>query len=218
MANPTSITIGTNTYSLVSMPSTPAPNNISLVMHDTVADTQSPFTMQTQTQTWPGADWWEATISLPTMRRAQASTWLAFLAQTRGRECVFMVGDPSATAPLGFPRGIPVVNGSILGINPPTSTVLYTRGWIPSTHRLLLPGDYLQVGARLYLCLDNVFSDSSGDAGINIWPSIRETPPDGTPINFSRPQGLFRLSDNARTISADAIRLFGVSIRVQEVR
>jgi hypothetical protein len=187
-------------------------------MNDTVATVQSPFTLQTQTQTWPGADWWEAQVTLPPMPRSQAAAWIAWLAQLRGKQCVFLLGDSSATSPQGSPRGVPVIDGTVSSGNAVSSTVLYTKGWAATAHRLLLPGDYLQVGNRIYMCLDNVTSDVSGKAAINVWPSIREIPSDETAINLRNPTGLFRLADNARQWNFDVAQLFGLSFRCTEVR
>jgi hypothetical protein len=200
------------------MPGTPGQRSVSFTMHDSVATVPSPFTMQTQTQTWPGADWWEATISLPPMPRIAAGAWVAFLAQCRGQECVFLLGDGSGAAPLGRIEGQPVVDGTVGTNNQPASTVLYTRGWTPFSHRVLLPGDYVQIGQRLYMCLDVVASDGSGNAVFNVWPSIREQPADGAAMIFRNTAGLFRLADNARSWTADVLQLFGVSIHCAEVR
>ena len=187
-------------------------------MHDTVATVASPFTMQMQTQTWPGADWWEATLSMPPMPRLTAAAWVAFLAQCRGQQCVFLLGDSAGVAPLGRIEGQPVIDGTVGTNNQPASTVLYTRGWTPFSHRVLLPGDYVQIGQRLYMCLDIVASDGSGNAVFNVWPSIREQPADGAAMIFRNTAGLFRLADNARSWTADVMQLFGVSIHCTEVR
>src|ERR1700749_203793 len=108
MPNPTTITIGTKTYSLVPMPQYPAPRSVQFTMNDTVAASPSPFTLQTDTQTFPGADWWAGNVTLPPRGRIVASPWIAWLAQLRGQQCVFMLGDPDGTEPLGMPQGIPL--------------------------------------------------------------------------------------------------------------
>lgn len=219
MATPQQITIGANTYSLVPMPSSPAAKSVQLTAHDTVATVQSPFTQQTQTQTWPGGDWWEAQITLPPMHRSQAAAWQAWLTQLRGMAGVFQLGIDGSTKPQGFPAGsVPVVDGSVATNNKQATTVLYTKGWNPSSYRLLLPGDYLQIEYRLYMCLDSVASDANGNAQINVYPSIRETPADGTAITLQHPKGLFRLSSNARTWNHDVTNLTSISFTAAEVR
>jgi hypothetical protein len=218
MANPINITIGTNTYSLITAPSAPGQRSVNMTMHDTVSVVQSPFTMQSQTQQWPGADWWEATISLPPMPRITAAAWVAFLAQCRGQQCCFMIGDGAGTMPMGRIEGQPVVDGTVGTNNQPASTMLYTRAWTPFSQRVLLPGDYVQLGQRLYMNLDVVASDGAGNAVFNVWPSLREQPADGAAIIFRSAAGLFRLADNQRSWTADVMQLYGVSIHCTEAR
>ncbi len=218
MANPQVITVGANSYSLVAMPPSPAPKSITITMQDTVAVVDFAFTGQQGVQAFPGADWWEAQVSLPPMSRVQAAAWIAWLAQLRGQQCVFQLGEPSATKPQGIVRGIPLVDGSVETNNAPTTTVLFTKGWAAGAHRLLLPGDYLQIGYRFYQSLDLVNADASGNAQINIYPSIRETPADGTPIVLRNTKGLFRLADNARSFTRDVSQLYGMSFKCREVR
>lgn len=96
---------------------------------------------------------------------------------------------------------------------------LVTSGWPASKYRLLLPGDYIQLGYRLYRNLDQVSSDSSGNATLNIWPSIRELVPAGTPLQFANTQGLFRRADNSQAWSSDAeTGLISISFKAVEFR
>jgi hypothetical protein len=198
------------------MPGCPAPRTVTFTQHDAVASTRASFTNLTQTQIWPGADWWEVDITLPPMNRAEAAPWIAFLAQLQGQANVFQIGDPDGVTPLGTPLGDPVVNGTNDTNNTPGTTMLYTRGWQASAFRLLMPGSYLQIGYRLYMCLDTVDSDTNGDASFTVWPSIREQPADGTAITLHNATGLFRLSANARQWSRDVDHLYSISFKATE--
>jgi hypothetical protein len=120
--------------------------------------------------------------------------------------------------PQGTPLGTPVVDGTVTTNNAASTTVLFTKGWEPLTYRLLQPDDYIQIGYRLYSCLDSVASDASGNAQINIWPSLREQPADGTSITLHNATGLFRLADNTRQVNWDVAQLYGVSFKAVEVR
>ncbi|MGB0123211.1 MAG: hypothetical protein WA419_12650 [Silvibacterium sp.] len=133
MANPTSIIVGSNTYSLVQMPASPGPKGTVLSFSDTVAQVTSPFTLQTQTQQWPGADRWSAQFTLPPMPRSQAVAWSAWLKQLRGTLCVFQLGGGDAATPLGTPMGAPQVDGTVDTNNTTSTSVLYTKGWQPNT-------------------------------------------------------------------------------------
>jgi len=212
------ITIGSNSYNLCAMPSTPGPAEIELGMSDSVAVVESPFTKQQQIQPWPGADAWDATVTLPPMPVAKAWPWEGFLAELRGKANVFQLGDPrAANGPQGSAAGAPVAATSGAA-NLPSTTALVTRGWAASAFRLLLPGDQLQIGYRLHRICEIVNSDSGGNATLSIWPSLRETPADGAPVILAAPLGLFRLASNRRVIHASPARLTSLSFQCVEVR
>jgi hypothetical protein len=218
----TTITINGNDYTLVTMPSSLAASDVQVTMRDSVATVQSPYVPgQTQTQQWPGADTWSAQITLPPMPRAQAAMWKGFLAECRGEANVFQLGDPLAPGPLGTGQGIPLVDGSVGTNNAATSTTLFTKGWKPTTFRLLMPADYLQVGYRLYMVAGQtpINSDGSGKAQIQVWPSIREQPTDGAAIILRNTTGLFRLAKNSRSWSTTARgKTSTISVQAVEAR
>ncbi|HEV2324564.1 MAG TPA: carbohydrate binding domain-containing protein [Terracidiphilus sp.] len=356
-----------STFSLVSIPVAPGPASIEIGMSDAVAMFASPFSGVQQTQSFPGGDGWDATITLPPMYRATAWPWEAFLAELRGKANVFQLSDPrlsmppvgknlvmdsnyllgsaywtinaalpitagvghdggnafvytgtgadsggpvNLTAPIpvvpgrtytasayislpagvtasglavkradngvwfGYVNQVPGQSGRItftftvpydcgavvilsnpvgtypLGAqaiysnyqleigatasaytrtygalastsgtqNLPMTTALYTKGWPASVSALMLPGDQFQVGYRLHRVCEQVNSDGSGNATISVWPSLRETPPDGTPLTLNRPQGLFRLADNRRVIHWSPSQLTTVSLKAIEAK
>jgi hypothetical protein len=208
-----------NGWNIVPMPAAPVPRQIDFGVFDSVGETQSPFTLWSQFQPWPGADWWTMNVSLPSMSQANANVWIAWLMELRGKTNVFQIGDPSGAVACGAPMGNPVMDCSAPANNLPMSTTLYTRGWMPNRSRLLLPGDYLQIGYRLHKVLTaQVASDGNGDAQINIWPSIREQPTDGEQVIVSKTTGLFRLAENERGWTARETRLVGLSFKCVEAR
>jgi len=213
-----SITLGTNTYTLVPFPSYPGLSQVELTMTDAVAVVSSPFVpAQTQTQSWPGADAWSLTATPPKMNRATAAPWRAFLAELRGMQNVFQIGDPFAAIPQGQALGAPVCNTT--GTNNLTSaTSLVTKGWTANVFGQLLAGDYVQVGYRLYEVCENVNSDASGNATISIYPSLRECPPNNTALVLTNTVGLFRLAQNTRSWHADFTGLVQISLHAIEVR
>jgi hypothetical protein len=215
----TTITINGNSYNLVTMPSSPGFTDIAVDMIDTVATVVSPFVpSQVQTQQWPGGDSWTAQVTLPPMTRAQASAWRGFLAELRGRANVFQLGDPVCCIPRGVARGVPLVDGSVTTNNQPTSTTLFTKGWIVSVARQLLRGDYLQIGYRLYMVCEDASSDDDGNMQVQVFPSIREQPADATPIVLVNTQGLFRLQSNKRGWSSSVTELTRLSLTAMEAR
>jgi hypothetical protein len=211
------LTLGSNEWTLIPLPANVGFVDVSFTMTDGVAVVDSPYDpSQTQTQVWPGADFWSVQFSLPKMTELTAGYWKAFMGALRGRANVFQLGDLNRLTPLGVARGAPVVNGGVSGGNAVSSTQLYTRGWAASVYRQLLPGDYLQVGYRLHMAVAEADSDSSGNAIVQVWPSLRETPADGTAINLIKPIGVFRLASNQRQWHTTVDRLSQLSLKAME--
>ncbi len=205
-----------NNWNIIPLPSVIAPRQIDFTATDSVSVTKSPFTMQSQTLQWPGADWWQINVSYAPMKIAQANQFIAFLLSLRGQANVFQIGDPLGVKPLGNPSGTPVCSG----ITAAMSTTLTTRGWTPLRGNLLLPGDYIQLGYRLHRVagVTPIQSDSSGNASIEIWPSVREATTDGQTITLTNTTGLFRLQDNNRDWTARETKVFGISFKAIEAR
>lgn len=166
-------------------------------VNDVVSVSRSPFTLREQVQEFPG-DAWAAEISLPRMRRADAAPWIAWLTALRGRLGTFLLGDPIWTEPLGA-GGV-----GVMAVDSPSGRTIATDGWVPSTEKLFLAGDVIQVGtgadARLYRILEDVDSDGSGAATLSIWPRWRHSTSgwDGDAITTLSPKGRFRLASNER--------------------
>jgi hypothetical protein len=85
---------------LISMPTSPnfVRSNWSLIR--TVGTTTSPFTGKTKTQEYDGV-YWTAEVSLPPMRRADASNWQSFLLELNGTVNHFKFADPDALTNTG---------------------------------------------------------------------------------------------------------------------
>lgn len=169
------------------MPGVTAPSTIDWNPQSKVGETDASFGYQSQIFDWMQASWF-GQVSFPPMTRWSADAWSTFILECRGPVNAFMLGDPKAALPKGTPQGVPVVSGA-----GQTGYSLVTRGWKPSQLRLLLYGDQLQIGNRLYRTLAQVNSDSSGDATIPIWPNLRDQPADGASLILNHCKGLFRL-------------------------
>lgn len=214
------ITIGGQSVNLVAMPSFPGMRTVEFEMNDAVGIVMSTFTGQLQAQQWPGADMLRGTMTLPVLQQADADNWISFLMQLRGMANAFRIGDPLKSAPRGSGSvvdGAPFVDNTVSG-NLAMSQSIDTKGWTDSADGVLLAGDYMQVGYRLYRVLDTVDADDAGNATIPIWPSLREVPEDSSVIVLNNTVGLFRLATNKRTWSADVTRLSQISFQIQEYR
>lgn len=195
-----------NGWTIVPTPTSPAaPQTMEITATDVVAVSKSPFTGQTQTQDWQTA-WLEASASMPPLVDADARAWEAFLLSLRGQLNVFQMGDPLKQNPLGTGAGSPVVSGS-----GQSGFTLNITGF--SGADALLPGDYFQIGYRLYRNLSIV---GAGAQTLNIWPNIRESPASGTAIQVFNCQGLWRLKGNPRKWSLPQVRYVGMQFDMVE--
>lgn len=212
------ITIGSLSYGLVTLPSCPGPSAIRFSMFDAIGVNESPYDLSIETLQWPGADRFSATVTLPPMSVATAAPWQAFLAELRGRLNVFQLVDPSAPqSPRGNARGSsPEVDST--SPNAQWTTTLGTTGWLPNTLKVLRAGDRFQIGYRYHRVVEDVNSDSSGNAQLPIWPSLREQPTAGTKLVLSLPKGLFRLATNVREVNWSPDRAVTFNLACVEAR
>jgi hypothetical protein len=200
----TVITVNGQSVNLVSIPQYPGMREVEFTASDAVATYVSAFTGQVQTQQWMGADMWSGTMTLPVLQQPDADAWLSFLLQLRGMANAFQFGDPLKTTPAGTGG-----TGIITTAGTPGDQTIQCSFAVGA----LLPGDYIQVGYRLYRVLD-----ATGSGPIGIWPSLREATVVGQAITTNNPLGLFRLATNKRTWSADVVRLTHLSFQIQEYR
>ena len=143
--------------------------------------------------------------------------WRAFFKQLNYGAGTFLMGDPARPTPRGNPVGTPLVNGASQPVNGQT---LVTDGWTPSAVNVLRAHDYIQIGtgaaARLYVNMTDVDADGSGNATLDIWPGLRESPADNTPIITSNAQGVFKLMGRPQVSRALAGIYGEISFRAQE--
>jgi hypothetical protein len=173
----------------ITLPSSPGFQASAFRMRSVVAVSASPFTGEQQAYQHQG-QWWEAELTLPPMKRAAAEPWLAALGSLMGRRGTFLLGDPDGAAPLGTFSGTPLVNGAAQSGNS-----LVTDGWTPSI--TLKAGNYIQLGsgatARLHKLLKDAAVDGAGNATLDLFPRLRESPADNAAIVTSSCLGQFRL-------------------------
>jgi hypothetical protein len=197
----------------ISLPTQSAIAKIRLSANEIVGISQSPFTAAQQVYKYPG-QFWEADVTLPPMKRADAEYWVAFLLKLNGPFGTFLLGDPLGATARGVATGTPVVNGGTQ-----TGNELVTDGWTADQTGILKAGDYIQLGsgatAQLYKILDDVNSDGSGNATFTIWPSLRSSPADNATIVVSSPKGVFRLTTPA-SWDIDEASIYGLTFGARE--
>jgi hypothetical protein len=191
--------------------------SVTLRTVNSVAISESPFTFKQQVIEHSGQRW-EAEITMPPMVRADAEAWVAFLVSLRGVKGTFLLGDPvgvSARGSASVTPGTPVVNGA-----GQTGDALTIDGCPNSVTGYLKAGDYIQLGggstSTLHKVLADVNTNASGQANLDLWPSIRNAPADNATVVVSSARGLFRLSSNQTNWSISEASIYGVTFAAVE--
>lgn len=176
--------------------------------------TQSPFTGTQQTFSYEKFSMWQATLTLPPMKRTQAAEWQAFFLKLRGRRGTFELGDPDATSPQGAVAGtIAINNGG--GYSAGISTIA-TDGYTNGDGTVVFKaGDYIQVGTTLHQIVNDA-TCSSGAANLDIEPALKTTVGDDATITYSSPKGVFRLDDDVAGWDANSASTYGFSFSCSE--
>jgi hypothetical protein len=198
----------------LSLPTTSGIMRVRLVANDVVGVSQSPFTAVQQVYRYTG-QFWEADITLPPMKRADAEYWISFLLKLNGPFGTFLMGDPNGATPRGIATGTPLVNGA-----GQTGNELITDGWTTSQTGILKAGDYIQLGtgatSRLYKVLDDVNSDGSGNATLTVWPDLRSAPADNAAITVSNTKTTFRLNSAQTSWDINEATIYGLTFGARE--
>lgn len=199
------------TYPL-SLPTSIGIASITFSAENAVAISSSPFTYSQQIVQHPGQRW-SASISLPPLRRDLMESWVAFLLSLKGQYGTFLLGDPNCATPrgsAGVTPGTPVVKGgSQIGGE------LVIDGLPLSATGYLLAGDYIQLGtgssSTLHKVLKDVNSNGSGEATLDLWPSIRTAPADNAAVVVSSAKGKFRLANNVQQWEINNMSNYGIT-------
>lgn len=177
----------------------------------------SPFTFTQQVYRHQG-ERFEAEITLPAMNRAEAEEFNAFRLRLRGSFGTFLFGDPAAATPrgsAGITPGTPVVNGASQ-----TGDSLVIDGCDPNATGYLKAGDYIQLGSgassQLYKVLEDVDTNASGEATLNIYPALRSSPSDDATVIVSNAKGVFRLASNEMSWDVNEALIYGITLAATE--
>ena len=81
-------------------PTTIGIESIELRAVNAVATSQSPFTYKQQIVSHTGQKW-EASVTIPSVRRDKAAEWKAMLVALKGQTGTFLLGDPDYVTPRG---------------------------------------------------------------------------------------------------------------------
>lgn len=187
----------------LNLPTSIGISDIELMAYNAVAISQSPFTYKQQVISHAG-ERWEASISIPPVKRDLAEPWTSFLLSLRGPTGTFLLGDPNASVPQGT-----ISAGTLSGnVGNATATVTLTGS--------LKAGDYIQLGTGNSARLHKVLVDATESGNLEIWPKLRLDYTDET-IIFNSPKGLFRLKDTMSSWSINNASVYGLSFSALEV-
>lgn len=167
-----------------------------------VLTSQSPFTYKQQIIAHTGQKW-EASVSIPPVRRDKAAEWKAMLVALKGQTGTFLLGDPDYATPRGT-----VSSCSISGSEGDETVTVSMSG-------SLLAGDYIQLGDNASSKLHQVLVDQSGNGSLEIWPSLREDYSSSS-VTFTNPKGVFRLKNNMSSWSIDNASFYGIAFEAVE--
>ena len=190
---------------------------ITLRAVNAVALSSSPFTFKQQVIAHSGQRW-EAEVSMPSLKRAEAEAWVSFLVSLKGVKGTFLLGDPNAATARGtasLTPGTPLVNGASQ-----TGDSLTIDGCPASATGYLKAGDYIQLGggssATLHKSLVDVTTTSGGQATLDLWPHIRTAPADDLTVTVASTKGLFRLATNQTDWSINVATAYGITFAAIE--
>lgn len=202
---------------LVLLPSSPAaPASIEYRANPVTAGTVMPFTLQQQVYDWQqGIMEWS--VMWPPLDQNQAAEFEGFILACHGLSNVFQLGDPRRSSPRGSGSGTPVVFGQ-----DQTGYLFSTSGWTPNAAGVLLRGDYIQLGYRLYRATAQVDADAMGLATVPIWPPLRESPNGGgsppvfDPLVLHDTKGLWMLKNNSTSWTQRPDRYYDLTFEIRE--
>ena len=180
----------------------------------TVAYTESPFTYGQQVAKYQGSVW-QTTVTLPPMNRADAGAWQSFFMQLNGRFGTFLLGDPDAKTIQGGATTVISVNGDhsvgaydVVVDGADTSTVIFKKG------------DYVQFGSgatsKLHMIVADITSDASGNATLQIEPSLKTALTDDDVVTYSNTKAVMRMDSNELGWNANNVSLYGISFSCTE--
>ena len=177
-----------------------------------VGEQRGPFNAKREIQVFPGAHWEIEVAFLPVLR-AEAQRLEAFLLSLRGKAGTFRLADPYRSLPLGSNLGTPLVRvATVAG-----DEAVLTKGWTVSQPDALKAGDFIEIGTRLHMVLQDADADASGNATVNVWPPIRQVHAVNAPVITRNARGVFALDANAVEFTRGVNGYNGAILRAVEV-
>lgn len=166
--------------------------SMTMRLRSATAISTSPFTFDQQVYQHQGVRW-EAEVTLPPLKRADAKKVEAFLAGLRGQATSFTMSNPLHDVN---------ATGTITSGSTNATTVTGTLGGATT-------GDYFSVGGHLYIITD------IGSSTFDIMPPLRTAASNAT-LDFELPQGAWRLASNDIDWNIDKAGIYGFTFACVE--
>ena len=190
-------------------------SQVTFSMVNTKTLSQSPFTGAQQQYVWPRQQWEVDVVIPPIQRQDGAEEWITFLAKLQAGTSTsfpsFHMSDPN-----GYPIGSQGTNFTVQSSGP---NLIDLSGLQGGTNNVLAQGDYIRIGtgesARYHKVLDQVDSDSSGNAQASIWPSNKQAGP--VEGSLQDAYGTFMMDNNSPSFTINDISSYGISFKARSL-
>lgn len=118
----------------------------------------------------------------------------------------------------GTANGIP----KVVGLTASGTNSITTDGWEEDQDKLLLVGDYIQIGSQVFRITEDASSDSEGKATLKVIPSVRKPLADDSEIEAKEPKFTMKSTsikghDYTMTLGGTAGILYALSLEGVEV-
>ena len=160
---------------------------------------------------------WQATVTLPAMRRAAAEEWIAFLLSLKGQVGTFNLGDPMAETPRGSARNADniSINGALT-----SGSEIVMDGGVQNQTGYLKAGDYLQIGTgptqQLFKVLADANTNGTGQITVDVWPNVRTSIANDALVTVQSTKGIFRLQTNETVFNINEMAVYGITFAAIE--
>lgn len=183
-----------------------APSTFGIKLKTNKKGFTSPFNNSTQDAYYPGAQW-KVTMTFTNQDDYEARLLETCLHQLElgGRLRVPDFGRPGVNR-----TGITVFGSG------QTGATLVTQGWPVNTIKVMLRGDYFEVGDELKILLEDVNSDAAGRATFKFSPWLRNSYPSGTTVTVKNPCGYFKLPNDENGVERAPGFVNGVTVELLE--
>lgn len=118
----------------------------------------------------------------------------------------------------GTANGIP----KVVGLTASGSNSINTDGWEANQNKLLLAGDYIQIGSQVFRITEDALSDADGKATLKVIPAVRAPLANDSEIEAKEPKFTMKSTsikgnDYTMTLGGTAGILYALSLEGVEI-